>query len=425
MFRGSDARSLFRLWLALVVSAIGSGVSAFGLGVWVYQRTGSTTQFAMLPLASQLPAMLLAPWIGHTVDRFGRLRMILLADAVSALVLGVLALLAFQDALQPWHALLGCALCGIAASAHMGALDASMLPLAGTDALERVNGLFGVARALSIIAPVLAASLFAIFGLRAVLVADALTFVLSLAVESGARIPHAPLPAGQVFRLRAGWQGIRRAGNLEGLILFMFFLNLVLGIVEVVLTPLALTDADAGFLARVMLASGLGGVLGTLLAAAVPTARPARAIVAFGVASGAALLVAGVAGRGFGLMIGAFVYMTSYVIVGPLSQAIWQRRIPNEMQGRVFVVRQALTNAASPLAYVLAGPLVDGLFEPAMREGGLLAGTLGSLFGVGAGSGARTLVALMGLATLLAGLLFAASRGFRVLDAARSQRPQE
>ena len=57
-------------------------------------------------------------------------------------------------------------------------------------------------------------------------------------------------------------------------------------------------------------------------------------------------------------------------MIGPLSQSIWQARVPAAVQGRVFVARQALANAAFPLAHLATGPLVDRVLGPAFREGG-------------------------------------------------------
>jgi len=46
------------IWLGQLVSLFGSGLTGFALGVWVYQRTGSATQFALISLFTQLPGLL-------------------------------------------------------------------------------------------------------------------------------------------------------------------------------------------------------------------------------------------------------------------------------------------------------------------------------------------------------------------------------
>lgn len=36
------------VWFGQLISLIGSGLTNFALGVWVYQRTGSVTQFSLI-----------------------------------------------------------------------------------------------------------------------------------------------------------------------------------------------------------------------------------------------------------------------------------------------------------------------------------------------------------------------------------------
>ena len=58
-------RTLIIVWLGQPVSLIGSGVTGFALSVWVYQRTGSATQFALIAFCGVLPSVLLSPLAGR------------------------------------------------------------------------------------------------------------------------------------------------------------------------------------------------------------------------------------------------------------------------------------------------------------------------------------------------------------------------
>jgi len=80
------------------------------------------------------------------------------------------------------------------------------------------------------------------------------------------------------------------------------------------------------------------------------------------------------------------------------SQAVFQRKIAPEAQGRVFAIRGMIAQAAMPLAYLSAGPLADLVFEPAMRTGGFLAGSpIALLLGSGPGRGIGLIFTLAGL----------------------------
>jgi hypothetical protein len=56
-----------------------------------------------------------------------------------------------------------------------------------------------------------------------------------------------------------------------------------------------------------------------------------------------------------------------------------------------------IARAASPLAYLLAGPLAEGLFEPLLAPNGLLAGSVGQIMGIGPGRGIGLLFIVMGV----------------------------
>ena len=60
------------VWFGQLVSLIGSGLTNFALGVWVYQRTGSVTQFSLILLFAMLPSILISPVAGAIVDRWNR-----------------------------------------------------------------------------------------------------------------------------------------------------------------------------------------------------------------------------------------------------------------------------------------------------------------------------------------------------------------
>ncbi|MEJ2211893.1 MAG: MFS transporter, partial [Anaerolineae bacterium] len=95
-------------------------------------------------------------------------------------------------------------------------------------------------------------------------------------------------------------------------------------------------------------------------------------------------------------------------LINGSNQAIWMAKVAPEVQGRVFTTRRLIAWVASPLARLVAGPLADYVMEPAMGQGGALAGTFGRLVGTGPGAGMSLLFVLTALAGLavMAGAYF-------------------
>jgi hypothetical protein len=112
-------------------------------------------------------------------------------------------------------------------------------------------------------------------------------------------------------------------------------------------------------------------------------------------------------GLGAGLLVWAvgrfFVDFFTPIVEGS-NQAIWQTKVAPDVQGRVFATRQLLSQLTLPFGMLLAGPLADRVFEPAMMPGGRLVGTFGWLTGTGPGAGMGLMLVLAGLVGMLTNL---------------------
>jgi MFS family permease len=63
-------KSFLIIWAGQSVSLMGSGLTRFALGVWIFEETGSVTQFSLIFLFALLPNILISPLAGTLVDRF-------------------------------------------------------------------------------------------------------------------------------------------------------------------------------------------------------------------------------------------------------------------------------------------------------------------------------------------------------------------
>ncbi len=87
------------------------------------------------------------------------------------------------------------------------------------------------------------------------------------------------------------------------------------------------------------------------------------------------------------------------------NQAIWQAKAAPELQGRVFALSRAISLVASIIAPLLAAPLADTIFKPAMTPGGALVPILGPMIGVGASHGVGVIISLVGVLIMLSTLV--------------------
>jgi len=79
------------VWLGQLVSLVGSGLTSFALGLWVYEQSGSVTQFALIGLFTALPNIVLSPLAGALVDRWDRRWAMILSDTGAGLCTLIMA----------------------------------------------------------------------------------------------------------------------------------------------------------------------------------------------------------------------------------------------------------------------------------------------------------------------------------------------
>jgi DHA3 family macrolide efflux protein-like MFS transporter len=266
----------------------------------------------------------------------------------------------------------------------------------------------------AIAGPAMAGVLYATIQLGKMALIDFTSYVFSvLLMLFFVRIPSPPSMAQEGKEKRSLWKEMRfgwdyitaRQGLFSLLMVFMVF-NFLSGVIGPLITPLILDNWDAstlGFLSTLM---GVGMLTGTLaMSAWGGSKRKIFTLLGAGLLNGVFLLFAGIrvslpllAVCGFGAMLcGPFLNAS--------SQAIWQAKVAPELQGRVFAFRRSIAWSASIISPLLAAPLTDYVFKPAMAAHGALALVLGPIFGVGAGRGVGVVISLVGLLIALAALV--------------------
>jgi hypothetical protein len=103
-------------------------------------------------------------------------------------------------------------------------------------------------------------------------------------------------------------------------------------------------------------------------------------------------------------------------VINASNQAIWQAKTEPDVQGRVFSARRMIAWMVVPLAQLLAGPLADQVFEPAMSTDSWLSETFSWLVGFGPGAGMALIVIFAGIGAALSGLSGYAARNVRDVE---------
>lgn len=405
--RGRLGRTFLTVWLGQVVSQFGSSMTGFAMSIVVFQDNQSVTELAMVLLAANLPGIVLAPLAGVYVDRWNRRSVMLVADSVAAATtLGLAAMLASGEIVL-WAVLIAVAISSVAGSFQEPAYSAAVPTLVDRSELGRANGLVQMGPAVAILAsPVAAAAILATTGIATVLLIDVATFLVAVATLAVVRFPdvvreaHAPAVWSEA---RAGFSFINARRGLLVFLLMAAGLNFFLSISNVLWTPLILAYGDEIAVGTALSAAGGAMVVGAIIMSAWggPQHR-IRGMVLMMLAGGVAVGVAGLRPSLVFAIVGGVVLMLLVPIVNGTSQTLWQLKVPFDLQGRVFALRRMVATVATPLSFILAGPLADRIFEPMLVTGGALEGTfVATVWGVGPGRGIGLLFGVVGLGIMV------------------------
>jgi MFS transporter, DHA3 family, macrolide efflux protein len=398
------------VWLGQVVSSIGSGLSGFALAVWTLDSSGgSVTSFALVAFFTTLPAVLLSPIAGALVDRWDRRWAMILSDCGAGLCTLALAFLLWVDRLEIWHVYFFGGLSAALSTVQWPAFSAATTLLVPKRHLGRASGMVQAAVALSqIMAPGLAGTLVAAVGPTNVMLIDFATFLFAMLTLFAVRIPRPEASAEGARRgslLREAWWGwrfIRERPGLLGILILFASTNFCMAMMQVLVTPMVLGFTTPQVLGVVLSVAGSGMLLGSVVMGVWGgPRRKVYGIYASLAIQGAILLPGGLRPDAVLIASAAFVFLFLIPIIVGCSQAIWQVKVPPDLQGRVFSVRRMVAISTLPLAALLAGPLADRVFEPMMAPGGLLAGSAGRVLGVGEGRGIGLLFMVLGVLILI------------------------
>jgi len=403
---GAGGRTFLVMWFGQMVSLVGSALTQFGIGVWVFQRTGSVAQYALINLFILLPQIAAMPVAGVIADRYPRRLVMIAANLGGAATGALLALLLAAGAFEVWVAYVMTLLFGLSSALLFPAYTASVPMLVADRQLSRANGLVQFGQSVSrVVTLPLAGVLVGTIGLRGLVLIDLVSFVLA----AGTLLPLAiPQPLGGLVRrrriLREAADGLRYIvprPSLFNLLLFFAALNLCAGFVGALHTPLVLSFASVAALGLLTGVNAVGLVVGSVLMSVWSgPRRRVYGVLVPGFTLGAAIVIMGAHASLAFVAAGGALVQFSAAVANVSSSTIWQTRVPKELQGRVLGSVRTISFATAPLAIIVAGPLADRVFEPLMSPAGPLAGSVGLVLGVGRGRGIGLMLVLVGIAAI-------------------------
>jgi len=406
-----------------LISSIGSGLTAFGLVIYVLSLTGSVTATTIVSICAFLPSILLAPVGGVLADHYDRRVMMILGELFSGLGL-VICLVAVMSA-SPSIAVIcvGVGVSSIFTALMEPAFKATITDLLWEEDFAKAGGMVQIANnAKLLISPAIAGVLLQITTVSTLIIIDMLTFFITafiiVAVKKG-MVTKLKENAGLSFlkEIKEGIAALRGKSGIVAMIVVMTIVVFCLGFVQILSKPLILAFAgeiELGILATV---SAWGMMAGSIIISSMVKAKSYVRMLSIGLfGCGIFFALMGVKENLFLIATFGFMMFAFMPAVQIGAEVLIRNNLSNEVQGRAFGLISFITQMGYVFAYVLSGVLSDYVFEPFMSGNSLFAIKIGEVIGTGPGRGIALLILVAGMTLATVGIVVFRLKSVKTLE---------
>lgn len=364
---------LYLILLAALMAGAGNGISMIAFPWLVLQRNGSALEASIVAMAGTLPLLVATLIAGAAVDYLGRRRVSMISDALSALAVAAVPVIAMTFGVHSINVAVLAGLAALGAFFDPAGITAreTMLPEAAKRAgwtLDHANSVYEATFNLAyIVGPGIGGLLITTLGGVNTMWVTAGAFLLSilaitvLRLEGTGKPDQDSLPDGV-------WSGVVEGlsfvWNMKVLRTLAFIDLAATGLfmpMESVLFPKYFTDRnEPAQLGWVLMALSVGGLVGALGYAVMSKYMKRRTTMLIAVLTlGVAMTIIAFLPPLPVILVGCAIVGFVYGPIAPIYNYVMQTRAPKHLRGRVVGVMGSLAYAAGPLGLILAGPLAD------------------------------------------------------------------
>lgn len=419
---GKSYRKFLLLWSGDFISAVGSGLTSFGLGVYIFQQTGSASLMALVTLLAFLPSLLLSAPAGVLADHYDRRLLMVLGDSLSAVGLLFILLCMIQGEASIWQICVGVTVSSVFSSLLEPAYKSTITDLLTPEQYSKASGLVQLAgSAKYLLSPVMAGLLLGIADIRLLLVIDICTFFVTvsttLAVRKGLTRRKAEISVSLVREMREGWRGLREKNGILLLAVMGSLITFCLGVIQTLASPMVLSFSTSTVLGTLTTVIATGMLVSSFILGGISIKKGyARMLSASLFGAGIFMILFGLRENILFISIAGFLFFAMLPFANTSIDCLIRTNIDNQMQGRVWGLIGLISQLGYVAAYAISGILADYVFTPLLLPDGLLAASVGKITGTGSGRGIGFLIMLAGLLLCVTAVVLIGIKSIRALE---------
>ncbi|MFQ7826166.1 MAG: macrolide efflux MFS transporter Mef(A) [Anaerobutyricum hallii] len=363
-------RKFYAIWAGQAVSLITSAILQMAIIFYLTEKTGSAMVLSMASLVGFLPYAVFGPAIGVLVDRHDRKKIMIGADLIIAAAGAVLAIVALYMELPIWMVMVVLFIRSIGTAFHTPALNAVTPLLVPEEQLTKCAGYSQSLQSISyIVSPAVAALLYSVWGLNAIIAIDVLGAVIASITVAIVRIPKLgdqvqSLKPNFIQEMKEGMAVLRQNKGLFALLLvgtlYMFVYMPINALYPLITmeyfngTPMHISITEIAYASGMLIGGLLLGLFGNYQ-------KRILLITASIFMMGISLTISGLLPQS-----GFFIFVVCCAIMGlsvpfysGVQTALFQEKIKPEYLGRVFSLTGSIMSLAMPIGLILSGFFAD------------------------------------------------------------------
>ena len=384
----SGMKKFLLLWIGELISSIGGGLTSFGLGVYVFQKTGSAAGMALVTLLGFLPTLLFTVPAGVLADRYDRRVLMMIGDGFSGLGILYIFLCMIRGGANLVQICIGVFISAIFSSLLDPSYRATITDLLSKEEFSKASGLVSLAgSARYLFSPIIAGLLLAYHDISLLLLIDVSTFFVTITttfiVRQGIKAIQHTEKQSFLESIKEGWSAIHIEKGVFVLVLCSSLITLFLGTLQILVEPMILSFADSKVLGIIETLCASGMLASGILLGSFGIKKE------YGKVLQISFFMAGIFMIGMSIFenlvsisIFGFFFFAALPLCNNCMDYLCRTNIPDALQGRAWGFIGFLSQIGYVLAYAVSGLAADGL---------------GSLNGMGVGRGAAMMIGISGV----------------------------
>ena len=412
-------KNFYKLWLGELISNIGSGMTAFALSVYIYEKTGSVSYVSLITLLSFMPSIILSPIGGLLADRYDRRLLMIIGDLFSGLGLVYIlwSIQAGEKSIVPIF--IGITFSSIFTSLLEPSYRATLTDILEEENYAKASGLIQAAgSAKYLISPVIAGIVLSVADIRVILLLDIMTFITTclmiFLVRKSINSEMKNYKKDSFKGLLEGLFIIKGNRGVYSLVIIMFFVCFFMGFIQILIRPMILATSSVKTAGMMESLCAVGLLIGSLWIGIAGIKKNYSKILAVACFfCGIFMSMTGVNENLAIIGISTFLFFSTLPFMNSCADVLVRVSIPNELQGRVWGLISLITQMGTVAAYIISGVMADYVFEPMFNKNGILVENIGKIIGTGKGRGIGFMLILSGMGMLIMAIVIWKNREIR------------